>query len=191
VEIELNDGTSVRFCNGGSLSKAAWDFTTEASAEDVNKHLHVYMSLGSGLHGFDFMCAGRTLSEKRRIEAEKLVQEKIASDDVEKEKLLQKLLANTDGIIEQMQGSVHDKCDAPVHVRRALGFDLRRGSKPTQRSWADVKAEIARLRGGVTGAVPTPAKTILPTKVIEFDRAKEAQTLREELKQFSKEPAAG
>jgi hypothetical protein len=137
MQIEMNDGTNVRFLNGGSLSKAAFDFNY---ANNIGDHLHVYLS--RGLHGFEFLCAERTLSEDERSEAERLVQEKMATEDAEQQELLGRLLANTDGIIEKMQGSISDKNHAPVHVRRAVGFEPRN----PLRSWADVKAQITRLK---------------------------------------------
>jgi hypothetical protein len=137
MQIELNDGTNVRFLNGGSLSKAAFDFNY---ANNIGDHLHVYLS--RGLHGYEFLCAERTLSEDERSEAERLVQDKIAREDAEQQELLERLLANTDGIIAEMQGSIGDKNDAPVHVRRAVGFDVR----GPLRSWADVKAQITQLK---------------------------------------------
>jgi len=136
MQIELNDGTTVRFLNGGSLQKAAYDFNCGSNVEE---HLHVYLSCSNG---FTFMCSERSLCADERREAEQLVQEHIAATNAETRTTPAALMANTDDIIQKMQGSIPDKSDAPVNVRRAVGFDPQDRSL---RSWADVKAQIILL----------------------------------------------
>ncbi len=138
MQIELLDGTNVRFLNGGSLHGAVYDFNCGDDPED---HLHVYLSPNATRHRFEFLCSSRSLTWEERIEAEELLLEKIGVQDATQKELLKSLLEN-DHIVAAMQGSVPDKCDAPRHVCRAMGF----GPRGPLRSWADVKAHIAMIR---------------------------------------------
>jgi len=138
MEITLNDDTNVRFLNGGSLQNAAYAFTCGGPESS----LHVYLAMNQCSHRFEFLCATRPLGRENREEAERLLEEKLLTGEAEQKELHQCLLANTDGIIERLQGAIPDKCDAPVRVRRALGFDPR----SPLRSWADVKTQLAELR---------------------------------------------
>jgi len=56
MQIELNDGTTVRFLNGGSLQKAAYDFNCGSKRRGTPSCVPQLFK-----NGFTFMCSERSL----------------------------------------------------------------------------------------------------------------------------------
>lgn len=136
---ELENGKEVRFVNGGSLAKAAYDFGCVSPKE----HLHVYIA---PIQGVEFVCSGKSLSREEQLEAAELFPKLVAERNAEMQALRDRLVnpESGDALIDERtdHGRIGEKNTAPTDIVRALGLWVW----GRHVSWGEVKQEIVRLR---------------------------------------------
>lgn len=142
----LTSGKEVRGVNSGrGLQGAAFDFNSgELGSRQNPNHLHVYRGRLPEGNEFEFICSQVALSvDEIREAAAALARAKEASAD-ELLRLRTEILGpNGDVLLQGRQGKISDTDTAPRDIARAI---LNIPPHTSAGSWAEVKAEVQKLR---------------------------------------------
>lgn len=142
----LKSGKEVRGVNSGAgLQRAAFDFNSGelGSREDPN-HMHVYLGMFFEANDYQFICSQVALTADEVPEAAIALAESAKANAAEILRLRAEILGpNGDAQLLARQGNVSDTNTAPRDIARAI---LEIPPHSSAGSWADVKAEVQKLR---------------------------------------------
>ncbi len=142
----LHSSKEVRGVNSGrGLEGAAFDFNSgELGSRKNPNHLHVYLGEFPEANDYKFICSGVALTADEVPEAARaLAESKRASTDEILRLRAELLSPEGNAQLLDRQGNVRDTDTAPRDIARAILGIPPHGSAG---SWAEVKAEVQKLR---------------------------------------------